>query len=47
MEVQVPLPFVEETFMGAGQGIDVEPKSGDVFVFGRSPSANNNHLILR
>jgi hypothetical protein len=44
---QVPLPFEEETFMGAGQGLDVDPKTGDVFVFGRSPSVDNKHLILR
>jgi hypothetical protein len=32
---QITLPFTESIFVGAGQGLDVDPKNGDVFVFGR------------
>jgi hypothetical protein len=43
---QITLPFSESFFVGAGQGLDVDPLSGDVFVFGRE-NQTGPHTLLR
>lgn len=43
---QIKLPFVGgAVFIGAGQGLDVDPVSGDVFVFGQETEFGPHKLL--
>ncbi len=46
MKHQITLPFAESIFVGVGQGLDVDPLTGDVFVFGRE-TETGPHTLLR
>ena len=41
---QITLPFVQEFFIGIGQALQVDPTTGDVFVFGED-SQHTHHLL--
>ena len=46
LKYKIALPFQVGLFLGKGQGIDADPLTGDVFVFGRE-SENGPHSLLR
>ena len=45
--VDLELPFTEIAFVGIGQGIDVDPGSGDVLVLGQVAAEEMHHAVVR
>ena len=41
------LPFAESAFVGVGQCVEVDPKTGDVFLTGRSAAVQGAHELIR
>lgn len=43
----IPLPYQDHGFVGVGQMVQVDTRTGDVFVCGRDPTKGNQHHLFR